>query len=361
MDLSPNDIRNYEFSNQMRGYDKEEVDNLLEQIAQVLDKTKQDNLKLEMEVDSLKAQVNSLKQFEDTIKNAAIDARRNADTTIAGAKAEAAQIVAQAHQEADNIIKAQAVKLSEFDEQLGRLEATKKSFISKLRGLINGHMDMIDEIASEDIKKDLAADSPRMPMGMRPSDPDALEVMESTDITRGKMETMSDEPVPQSIRTEQAIAPEMTPDVLTAEEELTGVADTGRQQVEIESSREIDPELVAALENYKNAVAEKPAKKHQPPVRGATETTRRAEDIPPGFIVREDVEPSKVTDPNETDRHGTAPESQDVPTEHNKIDIDAQEAREREAVGSITPDKLAEALDSVVAKFEEEIEKAEKR
>ena len=37
MDLSPNDIRNYEFPSQMRGYDKDEVDSLLEQIAAAME------------------------------------------------------------------------------------------------------------------------------------------------------------------------------------------------------------------------------------------------------------------------------------------------------------------------------------
>ncbi len=61
MDLSPNDIRNYEFSNQMRGYDKEEVDSFLDKIAEGLENLKQDNLKLSMEIDSLRSQISAFK------------------------------------------------------------------------------------------------------------------------------------------------------------------------------------------------------------------------------------------------------------------------------------------------------------
>ena len=75
MDLSPNDIRGYEFPNQMRGYDKDEVDNFLEQVANAFEEMKQQNLKYSMEIESLKSQLSGLKQFEDTIKSAAIDAR----------------------------------------------------------------------------------------------------------------------------------------------------------------------------------------------------------------------------------------------------------------------------------------------
>ena len=70
MSLTPNDIRNYEFSNQMRGYDKEEVDDFLEQTARALEEVKQENLKLSMEMDSLKSQLAGLRQFEDKIGRA---------------------------------------------------------------------------------------------------------------------------------------------------------------------------------------------------------------------------------------------------------------------------------------------------
>ena len=44
MDLSPNDIRNYEFSTQMRGYSKDEVESLLEQVAAALEAVKQEDI-----------------------------------------------------------------------------------------------------------------------------------------------------------------------------------------------------------------------------------------------------------------------------------------------------------------------------
>ncbi len=104
MSLSPNDIRNYEFPTQMRGYDKEEVDSFLDTIATSLENMKQDALKLSMENDSIKSQLESLKQFEDSIKGAAIDARKNADATMANAKDEAETLLADAKTKDDNLV-----------------------------------------------------------------------------------------------------------------------------------------------------------------------------------------------------------------------------------------------------------------
>ena len=86
MDLSPNDIRNYEFPTQLRGYEKDEVDKFKDQVAEAIEQLKQENLKYSMEIESIKGQLSGLRQFEDAIKSAAIDARRNADLTIANAK-----------------------------------------------------------------------------------------------------------------------------------------------------------------------------------------------------------------------------------------------------------------------------------
>ena len=43
MELSPNDIRSFEFNTQMRGYEKNEVDDLLEDVAVALESARQES------------------------------------------------------------------------------------------------------------------------------------------------------------------------------------------------------------------------------------------------------------------------------------------------------------------------------
>ena len=145
MDLTPNDIRNYEFSSQMRGYDKDEVDTFLNQVAAALEGMKQENLKQSLEIDSLKTQVAGLREFEDTIKNAAIDARRNADMTITNAKKEAELVLTKARAEGDKIVGSRSKQISSLENKIAKLEVVKKSYMNKLRSLINSHLDIIDE------------------------------------------------------------------------------------------------------------------------------------------------------------------------------------------------------------------------
>jgi len=355
MDLSPNDIRNYEFPNQMRGYAREEVDNFLEHVAAALEALKQENLKLTTEVDSLKTQLAGLRQFEDTIKSAAIDARRNADLTIANAKKEAELILSKAKTEAAEIIGSRAQKVSELENQINKLQLAKKSYLSKLRILIKSHLEVLEEVVTGETPSDIKS---------------VLEVTETTDVTREELETIATKPKkPEPIRTEEAkaaeqIAPAPTPPEKTETEPSYPVAEDTLGDRTEPPDKAVDPELAAALEKYQRK-EEPPAQQQQPPTPiidhlpapgELVETTTRAEDIPEGFITPEIDEETK----DDTDKVGLPVDSQPDTTEHNAIDVD-KPADVSKSDSEIPPEKLAEELDRVVAKFEEEMDKAEKK
>ena len=373
MDLSPNDIRSYEFPNQMRGYDKDEVDNFLEQVAAAMETVKQENLKLSMEVDSLKSQLAGLRQFEETIKNAAIDARRNYDSTVAKAKEEAAEMLATAKKQAEDLVGSRERRVSDIENQLRQLELTRKSYINRFRSLVESHQDIVNEIEQEDfpeIPQSSAApvDETTRPAPKPTTPRDQLEVTDSSELRGERKEALHQEPTKTGpAKPEEANAP--TPSDDAGEDESA-----------------LDPELAAALKSYQLEYGEKAKSKEttgddditSPPHRSAPdptkwqETSRRAEDIPPGFVpdpeeaakaakakADEDAESDdEEQEASGTDKVAIGSDSQEHPTEHNTIDIDSEQ-KKREAQQSASGD-ISKELDEVVAKFEEEMDKAEK-
>ncbi len=336
MSLSPNDIRNYEFPSQMRGYDKEEVDSFLDTIATSLENMKQETLKLSMENDSIKSQLDSLKEFEDSIKGAAIDARKNADATMANAKDEAEQIMADATAKADNLVSSKEAMISEYKKQLNRLEETKKSYATELKDIIKIHLAMVNKISEtefsyegEDATSDDANDTANVSTSSEP-----IEVTNSSEVDRNQMETVGTEATQEKVVTEDANAAE---EIVVAEE------------------APIDPELAAALAGFEHpeptaaeVTSDTMIGVESTPKQGeVVETTKRAEDIPEGFIVGGSDDSG---DDDDTGKMGLAPEAADSSGEHNAISIDEEK---------LTPDNLVEELDNVVAKFEEEMDKAE--
>ncbi len=350
MDLSPNDIRNYEFSTQMRGYSKDEVESLLEQVAAALEAVKQDNLKLSMEADSLKTQLAGLRQFEDTIKSAAIDARRNADMTISNAKQEAELTLSKAKAESDKILGSRAQQLSEIETSISTAEMTKRSYLNKVRSIITSHLDIIDQLIGSEAGDKESND---------------IEVTQSSEVDRKKMETVgTPSPSGEPIRTEEANAAERiveAPSEPESESKATGSDDEQSDSADDET-KPIDPELAAALERYQTQeadaadsdVTEVPEEPHPEPGQ-IVETTARAEDIPPGFIVepRGNSETSEPGDEVATDRLAVDGEPP-ARTVDDPIDGDAPPP------ASSNPEDLAQELERVVAKFEEEMDKAAK-
>lgn len=350
MDLSPNDIRNYEFNSQMRGFDKEEVKNLLEQMATAIENSKQENLRLSMEVESLKSQLSGLKQFEDTIKSAAIDARRNADMTVANAKQEAELLLSRARGDAEKLIATRSRDVSDIEAQITKLALTKKSYLNKVRSMIKSHLDLLEEVASGEIEdKELE---------------DRLEVTETQDVTSDKRETLASEPEQQvDVEAEEAEATEEQSDELSeaSKAQLTdALKDALKTDGDSAKGAPVDPELAAALEKYKHdpraEQAAEPARASVPTTPPPApqqdqfvETSRRAEDIPPGFVSSDGSAPPAKPDTNEVKT------SSENSMEHNAIDMDAGETKPE-----AEPADLAKELDNVVAKFEEEMDKAEK-
>ena len=329
MDLSPNDIRNYEFPNQMRGYDKEEVDSFLDQIATVLENMKQETLRLSMENDSVKSQLESLKQFEDTIKGAAIDARQNADTTIANAKEKSEKMLSEAKQEAENLVGSQESKLKDYNQQLERLEHTKSSFVDEIKDIINLHLKMVNKISDQQFS-------------YTPDPTGTIEVTDSEEVSRKEMTTIASEPHKEQIVTEEA----------NAADKIVPAPEAAKE------APPLDPELAEALAGYQHPEPTAEGVSSETMIGADTipkqgevvETTKRAEDIPDGFIVPEsDADTGKMN---------LAPKAQENVTEHNDMNIDIPVVTEKKP--DATPDNIVDELDNVVAKFEEEMDKAEK-
>ncbi len=399
MELSPNDLRNYEFNTQMRGYDRGEVTELLNVVASGLEKLKQDNLKLSMELDSVKTQLSALKEHEDTIKGAAIDARRAADRVKAEAKAEVEQMIAHAKEKASELVDSKEAAVTGLKEQIAQLQQAKRQYVDNLRRLLRSHLDVVDQIAA-------AADDEQLALDDVPDQTDGnLDIEESTDVTIGKRETIGSQPRKQQpIRTEEAnqadqiieVAPQEQPQApppepqparqpeavaeeppaqqeqpavephpeqpTVAEPQQPAPQDHPRmqEQPDPEDQGELDPELAEALRNYRAVDEDEPQQQPQPQAPASAETPAA---VPPGFVARDEHETvGSGTDQIPVDQVPKTMEPNPVQVEQPQAQqppASPQETKPKPANG-VGGDDLADALDQVAAKFEEEMDKAAK-
>ncbi|PWB73822.1 hypothetical protein C3F09_04715 [candidate division GN15 bacterium] len=320
MELTPNDIRNYEFSNVLRGYDKEAVDAFKEQVALTLETLKQENLKLTMEVESTRIQLAGLKQFEDAIKNAAIDARRNADQTIANAKKEAETILSKATTDAEQALTTRSQRHAELESAIEKLDLAKKSYLGRLRQLISSHLEWLEEFSIADGRQTLIEED------------NHLDVTETSELITTKRETV-------------ATAPSTQPDVVLEEANAAGkiitapadipaqpMVESLKAAIKDEPNRQpIDPELAQALENYRKMSA---SPSHESTGKIKTVAAMHSSG---GFVTKNG---ESVADES-TGKVPVTPQANKPADQNTKGD-----------------DDLSDVLDKVVSKFEEEMDKA---
>ena len=277
MSLTANDIRSIEIRSQMRGYDKEEVDNLLEQVAVAIETTKQENVKLSMEIDSLRSEVASLKENEDVIKGAAIDARKNADATVKAAKKEAAEIVNKAKEESKNIIAGNSKKVQEIEQHIQSLDQNRKTYLSKLRTLISSHLELAEREAVIDVREAMADAAENVSKG------EAITVTNTEDVTTENREIIVDTADDEDDdRYEE-----------DSEEEDSGPEKQAELREEDEPSA---AELEEALKQYQDSEKGVDGEPTQPPTASPPslaspgqkweETDALANEVPSGFIVK---------------------------------------------------------------------------
>lgn len=325
MDLTPNDIRNYDFPSQLRGYDKDAVDEFCEKVAQAMEAVKQETVKTAMELESVRGQLDGIRQFEDAIKAAAIDARRNADQTVNGSKKEAEKILTEAREQAEQTIKNNQYRLQAIKQQIERLSETRKSYLEQLQGMMESHLAMVTAIE----QNEALAISPE----------EDIHVTDSAEVDGRLKETLANSD--KEVAYDETSEKNEFSDASETEAERKEVSDTEKlKQILAEppapQSSQIDPELAAALMNYKKDVTHdqttRNAKAAPAPKQGeVVETTARAEDVPDGF----------TTNNNER------------AIEENSVNLDGNGSSN----GGVN---LANELDDVAAKFAEEMDKAAK-
>lgn len=167
MGLTPNEIRNQEFSSSMRGYTRSEVEAFKEAAATALEEAKVELLKLTEENKALDGKYQDLKNLEETLKSSVVEAQKGADQTVKNSKKEAELIITEAKQKRDKIIEEKHQQLAELETRIHELGFTRKSFYARIKSELESYLKLINQTES-----DLSAKIER------PNDPDINRIAE---------------------------------------------------------------------------------------------------------------------------------------------------------------------------------------
>ena len=133
MRITPLDIQQMVFKVGMRGYDKEEVNRFLEELAQTVESLNRDNAVQREKILFLEQQLAELKRTEATLSSTLLSAQSLADDVKRNAQREADLIIKEAELKAGELIRQARVELTDTQRELLSLQKQRLVMIERLR------------------------------------------------------------------------------------------------------------------------------------------------------------------------------------------------------------------------------------
>jgi cell division initiation protein len=123
MDLTARDVHEKRFHDAWRGYNQEEVDDFLDEVAETLERLNRENEDLRRRVGHLEQAVATSREAEEMLKKTLVSAQQAAEEAIAGAKAKAERLVAEAEERARRADEQTKERASRVEADLKRRNA----------------------------------------------------------------------------------------------------------------------------------------------------------------------------------------------------------------------------------------------
>ena len=137
MRLSPIDIRQQQFTTKLlRGFDRQEVDTFLDDVADDYEGVLRDNATLREQLASHEERARGLGETEKTLKDTLVTTQRVAEEMKEGAKRDAQLIVREATLSADKLLEESRAEEAKLRVEIQTLKRVRRQLIEELRATV---------------------------------------------------------------------------------------------------------------------------------------------------------------------------------------------------------------------------------
>jgi cell division initiation protein len=145
MDISPNQILEKKFRTRFKGYDPDEVDSYLEEISMVMTSMIKEQNAMKDRLVRDETQLADLKKKEEEFREALTSAYKLSEETKLQAQKKADLIVEKAKLDADRIVAGAHQEVTQLEERISRLRRIQREAEHKIRAVLEGYLQIIDE------------------------------------------------------------------------------------------------------------------------------------------------------------------------------------------------------------------------
>ncbi|MBF2779091.1 MULTISPECIES: DivIVA domain-containing protein [Staphylococcus] len=143
MPFTPSEIKNKTFTQVKSGFEPKEVEDYLEQLSNEIERLKEDKAQLEKVIEDKETNIQSYKDVHQSVSDALIQAKHAGEETKAAATKEAEATVAKAKAEADKIVNEGVEKARRLSFQTEDMKRQSKIFRSRFRMLVEAQLDLL--------------------------------------------------------------------------------------------------------------------------------------------------------------------------------------------------------------------------
>jgi cell division initiation protein len=180
MKFTPFGIKNQEFNKSVRGYDRDEVRNFLENLAEDYERLNQENEKLKSDIERLDEQMKEYKRIEKNLQTAMLSATESTSKAIDSAKKQTALMLKEAELKAVQIIEKAKESANAIRESVLKLREERKLLIARIKAMIESQADLLEfNIENIDTRKPIRkTKSQDEPKKEEQSDIDVNDILE---------------------------------------------------------------------------------------------------------------------------------------------------------------------------------------
>lgn len=136
MKITPLDIQHMVFKVTLRGYDRQDVDRFLEQIAQTVDELNRDAASLREKLGATEGQLTDSRKAETALTRTLVSTQTMTEELKAAAKRDAELIVREAETMAADLLKNARQEMAKLQYEISSLRKQRAMAIERLRGTL---------------------------------------------------------------------------------------------------------------------------------------------------------------------------------------------------------------------------------
>jgi cell division initiation protein len=144
MKITPLDIQQQKFKIRFRGFDPQEVDLFLEQMADGFESLLKENQKLQEEILRLENESQGYKKREETFKRALLNSQKVLEQMKENAQKSSELIIAEAEVKAEKILNKAHNRLAQLHEDIAELKRQRMQIEVQIGAIIEAHTKLLE-------------------------------------------------------------------------------------------------------------------------------------------------------------------------------------------------------------------------